>query len=484
MNNIHYCNNIIFKNLKNKYLNINKYMSNKFFDGVYNFTEDIFNQLLIIFQGKTIGKDVTFDILMEEFFEDNNNLIIEKKGGQENNEYSELSYKLTKEISKKDKKNNGIFFSPVSSIKKMTHMIKGIKNIHIKHILEPSCGSCEVIQYMNKHFNNLIIDAVEYNDIIFNSLKDINIHNVTFIHKNYLHFDNNKKYDLIIGNPPYFVMKKEEVDKKYWDYFTGRPNIFLIFIIHSLNKLNKNGILSFILPINFLNCSYYDNLRKHIYLNYKIIDIIDCSNDKYIETQQDTIIFCIQNTKPDKNEKFTMLYNNFTIFNTPSNIVNLKELTENSFNLNSLDLSVSVGNVVWNQEKDKLTKDKKNTRLIYNSDIVNGELVFKEYKNKEKKNFIKKEGKRNPVIIVNRGYAAGNYSFEYYLLNIRKQYLLENHIIYIHPQKNIETNELLKLLKKIIISFENPKTKKFIELYFGNNNMNTTELEYILPIYC
>ena len=277
-------------------------------------------------------------------------------------------------------------------------------------------------------------------------------------------------------------MKKEEVDKKYWKYFTGRPNIFLIFIIHSLTKLNKNGILCFILPKNFLNCSYYDKIREYIYLKYKIIDIIDCSNDKYIETQQDTIIFCIQNTKPDKNEKFTMLYNNFTIFNIPSNIVKLKELTENTLNLNSLDLSVSVGNVVWNQEKDKLTNDKNETRLIYNSDIVNGELVFKEYKNKDKKNFIKKQGRKDPVIIVNRGYAAGDYLFEYYLLNIKKQYLLENHIIYIHSKKH-KKKDLSELLKKVMVSFNNPKTKEFIKLYFGNNNMNTTELQYILPIY-
>jgi hypothetical protein len=32
-------------------------------------------------------------------------------------------------------------------------------------------------------------------------------------------------------------------------------------------------------------------------------------------------------------------------------------------------------------------------------------------------------------------------------------------------------------------SLENEKTIQFIKLYFGNNAINTTELNHILPIY-
>ena len=42
--------------------------------------------------------------------------------------------------------------------------------------------------------------------------------------------------------------------------------------------------------------------------------------------------------------------------------------------------------------------------------------------------------------------------------------------------------QILKF-KKILESFTKDKTTKFIELYFGNNAINTTELNYILPIY-
>ena len=49
--------------------------------------------------------------------------------------------------------------------------------------------------------------------------------------------------------------------------------------------LNKNGILSFILPKNFFNSLFYEKTRKYIYENYKILYLEEC-NDKYIETQQ------------------------------------------------------------------------------------------------------------------------------------------------------------------------------------------------------
>ena len=47
-----------------------------------------------------------------------------------------------------------------------------------------------------------------------------------------------------------------------------------------------------------------------------------------------------------------------------------------------------------------------------------------------------------------------------------------------------ENNErLIDMYKKIINSFENSRTEEFIKLYFGNSAINTTELNYILPIY-
>jgi hypothetical protein len=362
-------------------------------------------------------------------------------------------------------------------------------DIKIKKILEPSCGSCEFINYIDSIYSNTQITAIEYNDIIFNNIKDIKIKNnsLYLFNEDYLKFDvdNKNLHDLIIGNPPYYVINGSNKEmKKYKEYYDGRTNIFILFIIHSLKKLDVNGILAFVLPKNFLNCQYYNKLRNHIYNNYKIIDIIDCSSYSYIETTQDTIIFIIKNNNDiSLNINYAININNSIIFNSFDNIINIKELYVNSTTLHKMNFEVNVGNIVWNQHKNILTTDKNKTRLIYSSDIYNNTLIECKYKNQEKKNYIDKIGNNNLLLVVNRGYGKGDYKFNYCLIDITEKYLIENHLICIKYKNEIEKEELKKLYQIIIKSFEDIRTTNFIKIYFGNNAINTTELQYHLPIY-
>jgi len=396
--------------------------------------------------------------------------------------YSKLSYDVTKELGKKEKQEYGIYFTPPKTIKEcikyLGEYIDGINTV-----LEPSCGTCEYILELSKEYSNLDITGIEYNKSIYDKIKGYENNKIKIKREDYLLYKNEKNYDLIIGNPPYFVMKKNEIDKSYYDYFDGRPNIFILFIIKALSMLNKNGILLFILPKNFLNCLYYNKTRRHIYQNYKILNIVEC-NDNYIETKQDTIIFMLQNKMDvEHNNKYTLNINNYTIFCIDNKLLKIKHLYENSTTLYSLKFKVNVGNVVWNQCKDILTDDETKTRLIYSSDISKNKLIKKDYENKEKKNYINKEGLKEPMVIMNRGYGVGKYKFEYCLIEGEKEYLLENHIICIKYTEIIEEKKLIELYKKIIKSLESKKTQQFIDLYFGNNAVNTTELCEIIPIY-
>ena len=407
-------------------------------------------------------------------------------------QFSDLSLKLTKKLlSVNEKKNNGIYFTPLDIIK-LTMTNININNNEIKKILEPSCGSCEFINYIDSIYNNTEITGIEYNETIFNSIKDIKKQNnsLNLFNEDYLNFDidNKNLYDLIVGNPPYYVISDKDMNKnqikKYKEYYDGRTNIFILFIIHSLKKLDVNGILAFVLPSNFLNCQYYNKLRIYIYNNYKIIDIIDCSNYSYIETTQDTIIFIIKNNNDiSLNTNYAININNSIIFNTIDNIIKINELYLNSTTLHKMNFEVNVGKIVWNQYKNILTDDKNKTRLIYSSDIYNNNLIEVKYKNEEKKNYIDKDGNDNLLLVVNRGYGKGEYKFNYCLIDINEKYLIENHLICIKYKNQIEKEELKKLYKIIIKSFEDERTNKFIKIYFGNNAINTTELQYYLPIY-
>lgn len=405
-------------------------------------------------------------------------------------EYSSLSKDLTRNLSSAIKKENGIYFTPPSCVNSNIDLLKPYM-AEIKNILEPSCGSCEFITSLKSLFPETVsITGIEYNETIYNSVLQLNSDNIRIFKQDYLTFAPPSKYDLIIGNPPFYVMKKESVDKIYYPYFDGRPNIFVLFIIKSLELLNDNGILSFILPKNFLNCLYYDKTRNYIAKNFQILNIVD-HDDKFIDTQQETIIFIIR--KPlvktgIDNKKYVLNIHSYTIFVVENNMNNIVKLYENSKTLYNIGFTVSVGNVVWNQCKDILTDDATKTRLIYSSDILDNKLSMKTYKNGDKKNYIDKPGTNRPMIVINRGYGVGEYKFNYCLINDTSEYLVENHLICIeynnnNESKNIEKTELIKMYEKIIKSLKDERTQEFIKLYFGNNAINTTELNYILPIY-
>ena len=61
--------------------------------------------------------------------------------------------------------------------------------------------------------------------------------------------------------------------------------------------------------------------------------------------------------------------------------------------------------------------------------------------------------------------------------------LIINHLNIIYSPEKKSHTELNIKYNLIIRSFNNPKTKAFIELFFGNNGLSKTELETILPIY-
>jgi hypothetical protein len=439
--------------------------------------------------------------------------------------YSDISCLLTNLIDKKEKKDNGIYFTNPNTVSKALEYLS-LYAVEFRNILEPSCGSCEFVNELLEKYPESQITAIEQNKSIYDKIKCLSIsHNdnrLNIINADFLKYSDSGnssnsgnsgnsseagKYDLIIGNPPYYVMKKTDVSANMYKYFDGRPNIFILFIIKSLEMLSDNGILCFILPRSFLNCLYYDKTRKHINKTCIILNIVEC-DDNFIETEQKTIMLIIKKRAPEdtletqenmKNNDYILNIYDYMIYGDKCEIVKLRELYNGSHKLSELGFVVSVGSIVWNQHKDILTNDPTKTLLIYSSDIKNNTLNIKKYKDNNKKNYINKSGIKTPMLVINRGYGVGKYKFEYCLINCEDredredreenayEYLIENHLICvksINYGSESSYEEVIKKYKMIIKSFEDPRTTEFIKMYFGNNAINTTELNNIIPIYC
>lgn len=395
--------------------------------------------------------------------------------------FSDLSIKITKELSKEVKKNEGIYFTPPETIEKIINIIKPLFiDYKFINILENSCGSGEFIINLIKNFTNINIIGIEKNKDIYNKIQHISNEFIKILNQDFLEFNNDIAYDLIIGNPPFCVIDKKIIDNNYYQYFDGRPNTFIIFLLKSLKLLNDNGIIAYVLPKSFLNCIYYNKTRKFIIDNYSIIHL-SFAIDRYLETTQETIILIIQN-RIGFNDDYFIKKDDIIILNTKENIQEIKEIYDKSTNLSNLNFNAKIGSIVWNENKDLLTDDNSKTRLIYNTDIKNNQLINKEYKNNSKKNYINKTGYKTPLLIINRGNGNSTYKFEYCLIDIEEEYLIENHLIMIKYNEDITNQDLIEKYKKIMKSFENSKTKEFIKIFFGNNAINIKELIYLLPI--
>jgi adenine-specific DNA-methyltransferase len=405
-------------------------------------------------------------------------------------QHSELTIKVTKCLTKDEKKKFGIFITPKIIFKKLTESITDYTNViglDIKRILEPSCGTCEIVNHCDSIFHNVEIIGIEYFKKIYDDIKSLEFkNNVQIIEANFMTYTTNVNFDLIIGNPPYFVCKKTDIPKCYQNFCSGRPNIFGIFIIHSLSMLNKGGILAFIIPKSFLNSLYYAPIRNFIKKTCKIVNIIDFENDnEFIDTDQSTfgliIHKLIEPTNQEQECDFSVKLNGNFIFTTSAII--LKKLFEGSTTLDKMGLKVRTGNVVWNENKEKLTDNSEDTILIYNSNISKDNVLeVKKFKNVEKGQYIKRDGRIDTTLVVNRGNGNSAYNLNYAIIT-RGPYLIENHLNEIYSSKKMEKKQLIEIYDRVINSFKNQKTQEFIEQFLGNNGLSKTELETIFPIY-
>ena len=383
--------------------------------------------------------------------------------------FRENSLELNKKLSKEDRQNQGIFFTPRKARELLFEEFDKLK-LTPKDILEPSFGSGEFLEDARHKYPNAKITGVEFNETIFKAYKNSGI---DLVHSDFMNYKSEKQFDCIIGNPPYFVIKDKNPK-----CMVGRPNIYVAFLYKCLEEhLTENGYLGFVLPTSLFNCSYYEPMRKYIYENCTI-HFVKALDVKYYETGQDTMLIILQKKK-DPAHKYVFQRNGSTYISPCYKELN--ELVADTKTIKELGLYVKTGDVVWNQEKDKLAND--GTLLIYSTNIIDGELVINNIKSKgdEKKQYIKgfhKSPINGKAILVNRGYGNVEYKFNYVCVDL-KEFYAENHVNMILPNST-DSEKNRDVVKK---SFEDEKTMKFIEMFVGNGAMSKTEIECVLPIF-
>lgn len=199
-------------------------------------------------------------------------------------------------------KNKGSFYTPVAIAEWLTHRVKGNYELSkVIKVLEPSFGDGVFISSLNSVFGSSLftLDAVELDRVAFDKVNSNKENNISLYHKDFLFWDAEVKYDLIIGNPPYIARKRladEQADKCKEIHITNGlenkevSNIWTSFLIKSASILSSNGVLAFVLPTELLQVNYAKEIRKYLLKNFDRLEIISFKSLAFQDIEQDTVI--------------------------------------------------------------------------------------------------------------------------------------------------------------------------------------------------
>ena len=227
-------------------------------------------------------------------------------------------------------------------------------NIPGSTIMEPAAGDGNfIVQILRRAFNqikkdgaistketkNLLknifaieIDSNQYELLLRNSVSEIYKHidekildsdtlekilRKQFICEDTLRHNPNKKFDFIVGNPPYIRLHNLDksnlsfLRKEYSSMEIGSVDIYYAFYEWSLNNLTSDGLLCFISPNSFMNNSSAKGLRN--LLNGKIDTIYNFQSSIIFENASTYNSIVIAKDKAEKPLAFLPIINNSKI---------------------------------------------------------------------------------------------------------------------------------------------------------------------------
>jgi adenine-specific DNA-methyltransferase len=392
--------------------------------------------------------------------------------------FREVSKSFNKKLSKEVRADQGIFFTPKKARDLLFQKLLEF-GVAPKRILEPSFGSGEFLLDARRLYPAAEMVGVEKNAELF---KSVICTGAELACGDFLQWSGTA--DLIIGNPPYFLMKTDDMtpaEKKAFAAknavcMTGRPNIYISFLYKCLEEhLEDGGFLAFIVPTSLYNASYYQPMRDYIRARCTIRWLETLDKPGFFETGQETTLIVLE--KKVGAQEFIFVPKTGTVYITPF-YKELATLTVGSSTLGELGLGVKTGNVVWNQVKEKLGSS--GTLLIYSSNINGSELKLNNLLGTEKKQYVaglEKPKLDGPVILVERGY--GN-SFRFNVVLVEeKGFYAENHLNVIYPK----TPEGAANLGRALASLRDERSLQFVRWFLGNGSMTATDLETLVPVF-
>ena len=219
------------------------------------------------------------------------------------------------EKSNPNREKHGAFYTDKFIVNEIVKNLPKFSEKKILKILEPSVGLGSFLPLLFKKYQDKKIE-IDVLDIDSNTLKEFKkIFKNNFFYKNikiknldFFDLNSSKKYDLVIGNPPFIKIlknQKEKFNKDFSNFFKKNlgSNAITYFVLKSLMI---SDYVSFVLPKNFLIAPQYNDLRA-ILKKYKIDFILDFENKGFEGVLLETIALSFHCSKNIKENEISVI---------------------------------------------------------------------------------------------------------------------------------------------------------------------------------
>jgi N12 class adenine-specific DNA methylase/predicted RNA methylase len=144
-----------------------------------------------------------------------------------------------------------------------------------KEFLEPSAGNGAFLSFSKNHFNNVNFDCVELDKVSSNLLRKL-YPNQKVYNLGFEVLEQKKKYDAVIGNPPYG-------QKKIFDMNNNDISMLSVhnyFMARAIKELKDDGIVAFVTSSYFLD-SKDSSLREQLSNEASFVGAIRLPNNTF-----------------------------------------------------------------------------------------------------------------------------------------------------------------------------------------------------------
>jgi adenine-specific DNA-methyltransferase len=175
-------------------------------------------------------------------------------------------------------------------------------------VLDTGCGRGVFLQALRERgYKNIY--GIELDEELFRHCRE---HFENVILGDFLSYEFEKPFDLIVGNPPYvhfsslpkpLAERVKEITK------TGEADLYYAFILRAISLLKEGGELIYIVPYHFFYNTHAKYLRETLLSSGKIELIIDLDEARLFSGENpETVIFKFKKGQFDlKREKITVL---------------------------------------------------------------------------------------------------------------------------------------------------------------------------------